>query len=169
MPIPVTDVGDEEVQKLLGIEESHFVDLKSKEIAPAKVTRSVSAFANASGGELFIGVEERIGAQGQERVWRGFDDQEDANGLVQALEALAPLANHYGMEFLRNPKCSGLIAHVTVFKSKQILFASDGRAYVRRGAQKLPVEGPEALRRLEYDKGVASFGSAREFVEVHAN
>jgi ATP-dependent DNA helicase RecG len=157
MPITVTDITDAEAKTLLGIEESHFVDLKSKEIAPAKVTRSVSAFANASGGELFIGVEERIGAEGQERIWRGFGDQEDANGLIQALEMLAPLANHYSMEFLRNPKCTGLVAHVTVFKSKQILLASDGKAYVRRGAQKLPVEGPEAFKRLEYDKGVASF------------
>src|SRR5690606_3778580 len=34
---------------------------------------------------------------------------------------------------------------------------SDGRAYVRKGAQNLPVESNDALRRLEMEKGVISF------------
>jgi hypothetical protein len=110
MPIPVTDVGDEEVEKLLGIEESHFVDLKSKEIAPAKVTRSVSAFANASGGELFIGVEEHIGAEGQERVWRGFGDQEDANGLDHRSLIIYTIIISSILYFQRNTTGAALIS-----------------------------------------------------------
>jgi ATP-dependent DNA helicase RecG len=150
-------VANDELETLLNIEEGHFVDLKAVEIAPASVTSQVSAFANTSGGELFIGIDERLGAKGKERVWRGFQDQEAANGLVQAIEKMSPLGNHYALEFLQSDSQPGLVAHLTVFKSKDILLASNGKIYVRRGAQKLPVEGEEALKRLRLDKGVVSF------------
>jgi ATP-dependent DNA helicase RecG len=35
--------------------------------------------------------------------------------------------------------------------------ADDGLPYVRRGAQNLPVNTPEALKRLELIKGIVSF------------
>ena len=157
MPFNIVDVDDEHVARLLAIQEGHFVDLKSAEIAPASVTKSVSAFANSAGGELFIGIEERVGATGTERGWSGFADVEAANGLIQALEAMAPLGTHYQIEFLRSANQQGQVAHITVFKTREILNASNGKPYVRRGVQKLPVEGAEALERLRYDKGIASF------------
>ena len=160
------DVTDEQIDLLLRTEESHFVDLKATEISPASATKSASAFANTSGGELFIGIDERIGDTGKERAWRGFGDQEAANGLIQSLEAMSPLGNHYSVEFLRNTKRPGIVAHITVFKSREILAASNGKIYVRRGAQKLPVEGVEALQRLKYDKGLVSFED--EHVNVDA-
>ena len=87
MPISVVEVDAEQVQALLNTDEGHFIDLKAVDIKPASVTRHVSAFANTSGGEIVIGVDERIGASGPERVWRGFENPEAANGLIQALEA----------------------------------------------------------------------------------
>jgi ATP-dependent DNA helicase RecG len=157
MSITVTRMADDEVEVLLTTEEGHFVDLKAVDISPASVTKAVSAFANTAGGELFIGVDERIGDAGRERTWRGFSTPEDANGLIQALEGMSPLGNHYTVDFLANEKQDGLVAHVNVFKAREILAASNGKIYVRRGAQKLPVEGEEALRRLKYDKGITSF------------
>jgi ATP-dependent DNA helicase RecG len=157
MPIAVVSVIDEQLGSLLGIDEGHFVDLKAVDIDPASVTKTVSAFANTAGGELFIGIDEHIGRSGKERAWRGFSDQEAANGLIQTLEAMSPLGNHYTLEFLQNDDHRGLIAHITVFKARDILVASNGKIYVRRGAQNLPVEGEEALQRLKYDKGISSF------------
>ena len=60
-------IEDEKVKELLDIEESYFVDLKGKGISPAKFTKTVSAFANASGGEIFVGIEEEIGTDGKTR------------------------------------------------------------------------------------------------------
>jgi ATP-dependent DNA helicase RecG len=157
MPISVIPISDDQVKSLLELEEGHFLDLKAVEISPASVTKAVSAFANTSGGELFIGIDEHIGKNGKERAWRGFSDQEAANGLIQALEAMSPLGNHYTVEFLQNEKTLGLVAHITTFKARDILVASNGTIYVRRGAQKLPIQGDEALERLKYDKGVNSF------------
>jgi ATP-dependent DNA helicase RecG len=98
MPIAVTKINDDEVEALLLTEEGHFLDLKSVDTTPARVSDAVSAFADTSGGELFIGIDERIGNSGRERKWRGFPTQEDANGLIQTLEAMSPLGNHkYGL------------------------------------------------------------------------
>jgi ATP-dependent DNA helicase RecG len=157
MPIASLQVSDDQVEKLLGITEGHFVDLKAKEISPASVTKAVSAFANTAGGELYIGIDEVEGATGKERKWRGFRDAEEANSVIQVVEAMAPLANHYAAEFLTNNNGDGVVLHLTVFKSSAILQASDGSIYVRRGAQKLPVKGDEALTRLKYDKGLRTF------------
>jgi ATP-dependent DNA helicase RecG len=167
MPISEVQISSDQVESLLKIGEGHFVDLKAIEISPASVTNAVSAFANTSGGELFIGIDEHIGKNGKERVWRGFADQEAANGLIQALEAMSPLGNHYTVEFLQNETVHGLVAHITTFKARDILVASNGKIYVRRGAQKLPVEGDEALERLKYDKGLSSFED--ELVELAAD
>jgi ATP-dependent DNA helicase RecG len=57
MPIHKT-IDDAEANKLLESEESHYLDVKRIEIKPSKLTGSVSAFANAAGGELFIGIGE---------------------------------------------------------------------------------------------------------------
>jgi ATP-dependent DNA helicase RecG len=166
MAIELVEISDGEVDLLMKTEEGHFLDFKAVEISPSSATKTVSAFANAAGGELFIGVDEVIGQSGFERRWRGFTSQEAANGLIQTLEGLSPLGNHYQLEFLRNANQSGLIAHITVFKGRDILRASSGKIFVRRGAQGLPVEGEEALKRLKYDKGLSSFEDELVDVEV---
>lgn len=157
MPITSLTISDDQVETLLGTEEGHFIDVKAIEVTPASITKAVSAFANTSGGELFIGVDELMGATGKERKWRGFADEERANGLIQTIEAMSPLGNHYTAEFLRNNNQPGVLVHITVFKTPTILAASDGTIYVRRGAQRLPVKGDEALNRLRYDKGLRTF------------
>lgn len=164
MPITSITISSDQARTLLATEEGHFVDLKAIDISPASITKTVSAFANTSGGELFIGIDERIGASGRQRAWRGFPNEEAANGLIQAVEAMSPLSNHYTVELLRNDNNDGVVVHITVFKAKDILVASNGKIYVRRGAQKLPVEGDDALQRLRYDKGLSSFED--ELVDV---
>lgn len=52
------EITPEQKDAILALEESHFCDLKSKQILPSKLTESVSAFANASGGEIYLGIDE---------------------------------------------------------------------------------------------------------------
>lgn len=157
MDIKISELSDPEVEQLLKQQESHFLDLKSAQIAPASLTKTASAFANTSGGEIYIGIDEVEGAQGPERIWRGYKDHEDANAALQVIEKMSPLGNHYEAAFLKSPSQPGLVLLLTIFKSADVLYASNGRAFVRRGAQKLPVEGDEALRKLKLDKGIHSF------------
>lgn len=164
MSVVVGTLSTEHAEALLRVEETHFLDLKSVDISPASLAKTVSAFANTSGGEVFLGVDEQVGAMGEERVWRGFANQEAANAVLQVLEQMSPLGNHYEATFLTADGFYGLVLQITVFKTREVLAAPNGKVYVRRGAQKLPVEGEEALRALEYDKGISSFED--EIVDV---
>lgn len=157
MQLPLKTLSEQQVAELLKIDESHFIDLKGRAIAPGKLTKAISAFANTSGGELFVGIEEEEGPDGKVRSWDGFADQEATNGIFQTLQALNPLGNNYDAEFLGAEGHSGIVLHLTIHKSQNIVPSTDGKIYVRRSAQSLPLQNEEALERLRYDKGVVSF------------
>lgn len=131
------------------------MDLKSKDVSPAKLTKSLSAFANAEGGELFVGIDEDV--RQRKRTWRGFERIEDANGFIQCFETLFPLGSECNFGFLESSIGSGSVLKVEIRKSMDVKLASDGKAYLRRAAQSLPVVGEEALTRLRRNKGIASF------------
>src|ERR1700704_5525007 len=114
-------IANEEADIILGYDENHFRDAKAKEIAPAKLSRSISAFANTAGGELFVGVAENGDGT---RAWKGFENVEAANGLVQVLEALSPMGTLYSAQFLRSPGKQGLVLHLAIRKTREIINAT---------------------------------------------
>lgn len=149
--IDIVQLSKEEYEKLLSIQEGHFSELKSKSISPAKLTKSISAFSNAEGGELFIGIED------DPSTWDGFNSQEEANGHIQAFEELFPLGDGYEYEFLSTSESKGIVLKVSIDKSRAIKHASNRSVYIRRGAQSIPVNSDESLKRLERNKGLSSF------------
>lgn len=155
--IETKEITDLQRDKILSSNESHFNDLKSKEITPSKLSQTLSAFANSVGGDLYIGIRESDIENNQIRSWNGFVDEEEANGHIQALEELFPLGDQYSYIFLSHPKESGLVLHISVKKNLAIVKASNKTVYKRRSAQNLPIKTEDALRRLELDKGIASF------------
>jgi ATP-dependent DNA helicase RecG len=157
--IDVIEITGGERGRLLGLEEGHFADLKAIRISTKKLGVAMSAFANAAGGDLYVGIGETELLGSKIRTWHGFDDQEAANGHLQSLETLFPLGAEYSYEFLSCPGSKGLVLHVTVQRTPQIARAHNKKVYVRRGAQNLEVKGAEALRRLELDKGIVSYES----------
>jgi ATP-dependent DNA helicase RecG len=167
MAIPVTDIPAQDIGKVLRLEEGHFHDLKAVEVKPAKLTTLISALANADGGEVYIGVDED--KERNVRKWRGFPTPEAANAHLQVFEELFPLGQDFSYEFLRTPnRNSGLVLHVMIRKTREIVFASDGNPYIRRGAQSLPIKSPEALERLRRNKGITSFETATLAVPLDA-
>jgi len=157
VPLDRASISIDQRDFILVLDEGHFGDLKAIEVTPAKLTKTVSAFANADGGELYIGIDED--KQSGQRAWRGFGDPEAANGHVQAFEELFPLGNDFDYTFLEvaGEGGSGLVLKIDVKKTPDIKEASDGLPYVRRGAQNQAVNTPEKHKRLEYVKGLASF------------
>lgn len=141
---------------LLEQREGHFFDFKGKDIKPARLSKTISAFANASGGELVIGIEEVAGLSETERYWDGFEEEELANGILQVVHALEQIEGDFPCQFLEVEDSSGLVLHLTVGKTLGVTAASDGKVYIRKGAQNLPVAG-DALDRLKYDKGIHSY------------
>ncbi len=155
MSIEIRDLNASEAKSLQSLSEGHFADAKAIEVTPAKLSRSISAFANADGGELFVGLsEDKLNSTFN---WKGFKDAEDANGHIQLFETLFPLGAGFDYEFLRTPKYTNLVLHITIAKSASIVRASDGIPYLRRGAQNLPVNTDAAKKQLERDKGLSSY------------
>ena len=151
------DIDRAEVQRILGLQEGHYQDVKRKEIKPSKFSESVSAFANTSGGEVFLGIGEVKKTGKKSRFWDGFVDHEAANEHVQVLDALYPLGNHYNATFLCCEGEAGHILQIIIFKTRDILRASDGNVYVRSNAQNHRITSEEELQRLRLDKGIISF------------
>jgi len=156
MSIKVDNITVEQQKSILKAEEGHFCDLKSEAINPAKLTQTLSAFANATGGELYVGIDEERKGTRKGRKWRGFADQEAANGHIQALEQLFPLGDHFTYSFLCCEGSDGLILKVEVHKTSDIKTASNGIPYLRRGAQNLPVDTTDKIERLKLNKGITS-------------
>src|SRR5579864_3564267 len=152
MSIPIIEISRAERDKILALRESHFCDLKAIPIKPAKLTRAIAALSNAEGGELYIGIEEN--KETRANIWAGFNVPEDANGHLQAFESLFPLGDGYSYAFLRSVTDTGLVLKIDISKSREVKAASDGKVFVRRGAQNLPVDSNEALTRLRRNKGL---------------
>ena len=106
---------------------------------------------------MFIGIDETKAGPVKTRSWRGFADAEAANAHIQVFEGLMPLGGQYEATFLVSHDYPGMVLHITVFKAKGVINATDGTPYIRRNAQNLPVAGEEAIHRLRLDKGIISF------------
>jgi ATP-dependent DNA helicase RecG len=153
--ISVTDISEGERTKILALHEGHFCDLKSTPIKPGKLTATIAALSNAEGGEVYVGIAEDKATR--QNSWAGFNVPEEANGHIQAFEKLFPLGEGYGYTFLHSEGQPGLVLKVDVSKSRDIKIASDGRVYIRRGAQNLPITSDAELTRLKRNKGLVSF------------
>lgn len=150
-------INDHQKDLIIQLNENHFNDLKSKDISPASLTKTISAFSNSVGGELFIGIDE-IEEKGEiVRHWRGFDNEEEANGHIQIFEKLFPLGDYYVYSFLSHQNSTGLVLHASIKKNLHIVKASNDFVYKRRSAQNLKLTTDAELKRLELDKGIASF------------
>ena len=147
-------ITEEEVKIIFTtISENYFYDYKDKRIKPSKLTHSVSAFANASGGEIYLGIIENN--KTKEKVWDGFVNIEDANAHIQSIVNLKPVENFVEFSFLKYKNT--YVLHMSIAKTKPIIYATDGIAYIRHNAQNLPVNTDEKIKRLELDKGIVSF------------
>lgn len=87
-----------ETQKLLAAEEDHFFDFKSKDIQPSKLQETFVAFANADGGDIYVGIEDK---KNKGDRLQPFASKEDANAILAVLlEQTVPAVESVAVEFL---------------------------------------------------------------------
>ena len=156
MPIETFSINNEQRDKILYDREGHFLDFKRKEIAPSKLTNIISAFANADGGELYVGIGEPA-APLLPFVWDGFANPEDANAHIQVFEQLFPLGHDYSYNFLTSADSTGFVLQIAIKKTRSVVNAGDGIPRLRRNAQNLPIDTGAKLALLERNKGITSF------------
>lgn len=153
---PIYTISDEQIIRVMQVKEDYLNDVKAKEIKPSKLSETISAFANAAGGDVYIGICE-VEKGGKKRVWDGFNSAEEANDIVQSLFNAHPFGNHLTFEFLENPNMSGLVLHITIRKVKEIVKSTSGAIFVRVSSGKVKIDSDEKLNRLKLDKGIISF------------
>ena len=147
---PVYDIDGKQAQKILMLQEDYLNDIKAKEIKPAKLSETVSAFANAAGGDIYIGISENKNAG--TRVWDGFADPEAANDMIHTLFKAHPFGNHIKPQFLRASDMRGLVLHISVNKVKEIVRSSSGDIFVRVNAGKQKIDTEDERNNLSSTK-----------------
>lgn len=157
----IARISSSNAAKLLSKQEGHFLDFKAREIAPSRLTKSLSAFANADGGDLYVGIAEEKDAAVFH--WRGFSRIEDANSHLQSFEIVSPFGDDIDGEFLEvestdnDGSFPGFVLHINTRKSRFVRKSSDGKIYKRLSASNQPVVTEEAITLLRRQKGVESF------------
>jgi len=148
--VGISKITDRELSYIVSQNEGQRIDFKSRLISPAKLSRSLSAFANTDGGELFVGIED-------DRTWDGFGNEEDANSILDIVSQIFPLADFVDVEFLSADGQGGLVLKISVSRTPDIKKSTAGDIYVRFGAQNLKKVDQASIRQLEYSKGVFSY------------
>ncbi len=142
--------------EVLSREEGHFFDRKAIGIDGRGIQKIAVAFANADGGEIVVGIKETNHESKIKERWAGAEKPEDFNGLLQALFEVQPtLSVTYDALFAEG--FYGYLLRIAVEKSSEVHKTSQGKVYIRYGAQSLPVIDPQRILELSFAKGASSF------------
>lgn len=139
--------------KLLERAEAQLIDFKDKRIQPAKLCNTISALANADGGEIFVGITELAD---HKFSWDGFKNEEEVNEIIKAVEDMLYLNCHYGAEFLEYGE-NGLVLRLIINKSSKVIHTPAKKVFRRRNAQNIELKTVEEIRQLELNKGASSY------------
>lgn len=136
--------------------EDHFFDRKAAAIKGAKLQKVAVAFANADGGEIYIGLADDKDESDAAKRWTGAPSIEDYNQHIQALTEVQP-ALPMELTFLKAEGGSKYVLRVVVEKSQSVHKTADGTVYERKGAQSLPVNDPTRITAMSFAKGAVSY------------
>lgn len=149
------NVTQKEIDDILIIQEDWLIDKKGKDIKPAKLSKTVSAFANTNGGDIYLGISHK--EDKTVYFWDGFDSEEQMNQHIDVVTNMFDSYEDYSMETYQSNVDGTFVLHIVVHKTQKIIYASDGKAYIRHGVQNSPCDNDEKLIRLRLDKGLSSY------------
>ncbi len=149
------NITQKEIDDILIIQEDWLIDKKGKDIKPAKLSKTVSAFANTNGGDIYLGISHK--EDKTVYFWDGFDSEEQMNQHIDVVTNMFDSYEDYSMETYQSNVDGTFVLHIVIHKTQKIIYASDGKAYIRHGVQNSPCDNDEKLIRLHLDKGLSSY------------
>jgi ATP-dependent DNA helicase RecG len=154
--VQTKNIATEDALLLSSRQEDHFYDRKAAAIRGAKLQKVAVAFANADGGEIYVGISDDKDQPDPSKRWCGAAHIEDYNQHIQALSEVQP-ALPMDLTFLKAEGTSTYVLRIQVEKSQAVHKTADGTVYERKGAQSLPVSDPGRITALSFAKGAVSF------------
>ncbi|TAN07785.1 MAG: transcriptional regulator [Rhodanobacteraceae bacterium] len=152
----IREVSAADAQALSSQPEGHFYDRKAHQIKGAKLQKIVCAFANADGGDVYVGIADDKDEADPKKRWAGAPLMEEYNQLIQSTLEISP-SPPILMEFLKSPLSANYVLHIQVDKSQSVHQTSDGTVYERKGAQSLPIKEADRITALGFAKGASSY------------
>lgn len=142
------------IEKMKTMAESQFFDRKSARITPKDFSHQLSAFANASGGMVVIGIED-------DGIITGVTCNQE-NSFRQAAFDNLQIPPEYQIEIIPCVLNSGENGNIMLFhispSANDIIKLKNGDAYLRVGDSSRKLNA-EMLAALEYSKGIKSYES----------
>ena len=136
--------------------ENKLFDRKSSRVKPGELAHTISAFANAEGGTVVIGVDDKT------RVFEGVNgiSSDQINDLISAPKDMCVPMPQYKEEFLPITNGEGkedrlLLLHIDA-SPEQVIRTSNGSTYLRVADRTKELKGDD-LRNLEYSKNVRHY------------
>jgi predicted HTH transcriptional regulator len=72
---PVYEIDDAQAASIMATQENYLNDIKARDIKPSKLSETISAFSNAAGGDVYVGIGENKGNKwGQTRLFESFPE-----------------------------------------------------------------------------------------------
>lgn len=152
----VREISKADALALSSQQEGHFYDRKAAQIKGAKLQKIVCAFANADGGDVYVGIADDKDDTEPAKRWVGAASMEEYNQLIQSTLEIKP-SPPVILEFLKSSLSPNYILHIQVDKSQSVHQTSDGAVYERKGAQSLPIKEAERITALGFAKGASSY------------
>jgi hypothetical protein len=161
---PIADLKVADVQALLGVAESRYLDFKSAPVGAADRDRreflaDVSAFANASGGDILFGVDEQDGAASAVSGISLPDADKEKLRLGDLIRSgLEPRLTHFEITWLPMARDVGVLV-VRVPRSwtapHRVTLQGHDKFYIRNSAGKHPMNVDELRRAFTLGEEVA--------------
>lgn len=149
-------IATNEPEMFARIKESQYFDRKSARKDEKEIAKHISAFANASGGKLVIGIEDNGEITGFKRDGaRNIEDFERA-ALVSCVPS--PIVNTIRIPTMNSSGDEDIVLVLEIDPSASHVVSrlSDGEVFLRQNDKSVRLTRDQ-VRALEYDKGQRSF------------
>lgn len=148
------------LQLLMEIQEWQTFECKRAAVQPAKLLETVTAFANAEGGVLVVGLEDPRKAKNSKRLVGVSENPDNVSEFLNLIEKeITPPLRLWDKWYLKIKNVHGgsdSLLVIGVKRSRDIHSLKRGDTFIRRGRKNVKLTAGEIIR-TKYEKGALKF------------